>query len=123
MVPLLVFVSRSTSQRPLDSVHKVMLNNGKQHANVVSGKGLLAPTLFFPKSWAVVSSDIVMDWHCPHLHHPTKLVHLIDPLRTGEPCFWSCQGSCSKEREEKHRLHSEICGSSEQVNSSVQSPC
>merc|ERR1712172_242458 len=88
---LLESVTSTSSLANMDgSVHKVVLNNSKQHANVVSGQGVLTPTLVFPKGWAVVSSNVVMDWHSPHLDHPAKLVHLIDTLGTGEPCIWSC---------------------------------
>merc|ERR1719234_2296382 len=103
---LLESVTSTSSLANMDgSVHKVVLNNSKEHANVVSGQGVLTPTLVFPKGWAVVSSDVVMDWHSPHLDHPAELVHLINTLGTGEPCIWSSQGSCNEEGEEKHCLH------------------
>merc|ERR1719234_1236811 len=103
---LLESVTGTSSLANMDgSIHKVVLNNGKEHSNEVSGQGILTPTLVFSKCWAVVSSDVVMDWHSPHLDHPAKLVHLIDTFGTGKPCIWSSQGSCNEEGEEKHCLH------------------
>merc|ERR1712181_67719 len=88
---LLDSVTGTSSLANMDSsVHKVVFNNGKQHANVVSGQGVLTSALVFSKGWAVVSSDVVMDWHSSHLDHPAKLVHLINTLRAREPCIWSC---------------------------------
>merc|ERR1712172_405712 len=58
---LLESVTGTSSLANMDgSVHKVVLNNSKQHANVVSGQGVFTPTLVFPKGWAIVSSDVVM---------------------------------------------------------------
>merc|ERR1711971_775094 len=67
---------------------------GRPHTNLGLSKG-----------WAVVGSNVVMDWHSSHLDHPAKLVHLINTLGAGKPCIWSSQGSCNEEGEEKHCLH------------------
>merc|ERR1711971_1197178 len=103
---LLDSVTGTSSLANMDSsVHKVVLDNSKEHSNVVSGQGVLTPALVFSKGGAVVSSNVVMDWHSSHLDHPAKLVHLINTLGAGKPCIWSSQGSCNEEGEEKHCLH------------------
>merc|ERR1719219_1213036 len=43
------------------SIDKVVLNNGIQHANVVSGERLSAKVLVVAKGWTVGVPDVVMD--------------------------------------------------------------
>merc|ERR1719209_1801583 len=64
------------------SIDKVVLHNGIQHADVVSGEGLSAEVLVVAEGWTVVVPDVVMNHNSSHFDHVPKLVHFIHTLGT-----------------------------------------
>merc|ERR1712060_752339 len=90
------------------SVHEVVVDNGIQHSNVVSGKLLNAELLLICfHCGAVVGSKVVPDVACPSLDKETQVVHLIHTFRAEESGLWGGEGR-RQHGEEKDSFHSEM---------------